>query len=84
MARFIGPSENEILQARRLQRKGASLRDIHEALGWNCTIWTTQERLKRSGIKIRVGNRRLAHLGESTTTCEDWYDKPKARKTQTP
>ena len=73
-------SDKEVLLARRMHREGASLETIHKTLGWTCTLHTTQERLQRAGVKIRAGKRRLAHMGESTTTCTDFYDKTKARK----
>lgn len=83
MSKFDGPSVEEIILARRMNREGASLEDIHNAIGWACTIPTTQERLRRAGVRIRAGRRRLAHLGETTTTCEDWHGKRKSRKAQT-
>lgn len=83
--RIVGPSENDILLARRLQRKGASLQEIHDALGWDCVPRTTQERLLRGGLRVRIHqNGRRAHYGDNTTTCEDLYDKQgggKAEKT---
>lgn len=74
-------SREDILLARRLHREGKSLEDIHKALGWLCTLHTTQERLRRAGVKIRAGKRRLAHLGETTSTCEDYYDKKAGKET---
>ncbi len=82
MPRIIDPSTNEILLARRLARQGASLQAIHDALGWKCHLKTTQERLLRGGLKVRVDQTlRRAHYGDNTTTCEAHYDKPEAHKT---
>ena len=58
---------DQLLLARRLHRGGADLQQVHDALGWDCDVLTTQRRLRKYGLKVRPGNNKQAHDGDETT-----------------
>lgn len=60
------PSAEEILLARRMNRNGAELNEIHAALGWPCLPRTTYERLLRGGVRVRFKAAKRAHFGDET------------------
>jgi hypothetical protein len=64
-ASFHGPSNAELILARRMAHEGATIREVHEALGWPCTLTTTRKRLRKFNIHpLNPENR--AHRGYET------------------
>ena len=58
---------SEISLGRKLNREGKSLQEIHEAMGWGCSVRTTAERFKTVGITLtRNPNYKRAHHGGLT------------------
>lgn len=66
---FHGPSNAELILARRMAHEGATIREVHEALGWPVTITTTRNRLRKFNINpLNPENR--AHRGYRTEIPE--------------
>lgn len=67
---------HEIVLGRRLNREGKSIKEIQEALGWDCHLRTTEDRFRRIGIKLsRDPNRKRAHEGGLTTMGKESRDQ---------
>lgn len=50
------PTSAELKLARHMAQDGASMAEIHAALGWDCDPATTKKRLKKFNIFTRVGS----------------------------
>lgn len=52
------PTSNELKLARNMKRAGASIREVHEALGWGCPLHVTRYRLRKFGIRFLASRAR--------------------------
>jgi hypothetical protein len=60
------PTSKELVLARRMAHDGATLRAVHEALGWDCLLITTRKRLRKFNIHLHNPSNR-AHQGYETS-----------------
>lgn len=65
---YYTPTNKEIVLARKMAGAGATLQQVHDALGWNCCLGATKNRLLKFNIK--PGHPR-AHKGYETSIPHD-------------
>lgn len=76
------PTSVELLLARQMHRKGCTLKEVHQALGWNCTWQTTQRRLAKVSLKFDLAfeQRAKAYLSPAHESTNMSRYRPKDMK----
>lgn len=76
-SKYDEPTTDEYLLIRRMMRAEKTIKEIHAALGWECSTGATRDRLARYGL--RVITRKFAHDGHRTKIMSDYDRSGKTR-----